>query len=1032
MTINVVCFFSTLQYLLVMPDATENPLSSHQRLSKAIQLESQKFQECYLWLEQNMPEPFFQDVSADKILLITHNLMSLPLQENFAAIHLKHAALVLCLESPEADIQILRNYTHYGIKSYRTYISKAPPPFPDIHQKLRIAVLYFTEMVETIEKAYPAEAQEELRKLVRERYPDLKDEDFYKLISGMNTRFLMSMPSERLVLALDLYFKARKTDNCQYRIFHDSEGMQIILAWADISKSTFLYRVANLVYRHGLVIQGVNASFIHPYSKDSALMMLLRLHSQNGKDPREVTNIPEFLNELFSIKYFPGFDAIEHQLVNTGIISGVMGNLLRAMVDFIHQMLATLDPYMFAIGHIERDLCRHPDLTARICQVFAYRFSPEEVQPSLFESESKRLLEDIESLDTGQEEIDLRCKNVLRMAVLMVTYTLKTNFYRANEISLSFRLDPTYLDHLPFKRKEKFPELPYAIFFIKGLDFFGFQIRFQDLARGGFRTVFPEPTEKLAMERKYIFTECYNLALTQQKKNKDIPEGGAKAILFLNPYQRLDSNLAIIKRELEISNIDEKEIQARLSKIYQELKKEYLFQAQRAFISGLVVLCNCDPDGSLRPHHIVDYWKKPEYLYLGPDENMFPEMIDWIAAYSVYYNYKPGSSFISGHLTHGFNHKQYGVTSLGVTVCMEEVLKEIGKDPYKDAFTVKMAGGPDGDVAGNQILNLYRYYPNTAKLIALTDISGTIYDPRGLDLSLTSQLFYEGKPIKFYPPEKLSEGGFLIDKNMRRNPTSLVQQTLRLKKDRGRVVEEWLSSSEVNHLLRNFMHKTMADVFVPGGGRPRTLNETNYKDFLNEEGKPTAKTIAEGANIYLSQQARRHLEELGVLIIKDSSSNKGGVICSSYEVLCMLALGLPNFLKYKDQLILEVQDRIRECSLHEVRLLLNTHRETGEFLTDLSEQVSERINLYTHQILDHLEPMRLSFDPTDPFIACFLSYCLPTLRKHFKEFLLHEIPENHKKAIIACHIACHVVYTRGLDWSPSIVESLPSILSTLK
>ena len=32
------------------------------------------------------------------------------------------------------------------------------------------------------------------------------------------------------------------------------------------------------------------------------------------------------------------------------------------------------------------------------------------------------------------------------------------------------------------------------------------------------------------------------------------------------------------------------------------------------------------------------------------------------------------------------------------------------------------------------IYNLYHYYPETAKLLALTDISGTIYDPEGLDL----------------------------------------------------------------------------------------------------------------------------------------------------------------------------------------------------------------------------------------------------------------------------------------------------------
>ncbi len=31
-----------------------------------------------------------------------------------------------------------------------------------------------------------------------------------------------------------------------------------------------------------------------------------------------------------------------------------------------------------------------------------------------------------------------------------------------------------------------------------------------------------------------MFEECYNLALTQQRKNKDIPEGGSKGVVLLN------------------------------------------------------------------------------------------------------------------------------------------------------------------------------------------------------------------------------------------------------------------------------------------------------------------------------------------------------------------------------------------------------------------------------------------------------------------------------------------------------------------
>jgi Glutamate dehydrogenase/leucine dehydrogenase len=55
-------------------------------------------------------------------------------------------------------------------------------------------------------------------------------------------------------------------------------------------------------------------------------------------------------------------------------------------------------------------------------------------------------------------------------------------------------------------------------------------------------------------------------------------------------------------------------------------------------------------------------------------------------------------------------------------------------------FTVKISGGPDGDVAGNQIYNLARFYPKTAKLVAITDVSGTMYDPEGLDLDELTKL----------------------------------------------------------------------------------------------------------------------------------------------------------------------------------------------------------------------------------------------------------------------------------------------------
>jgi glutamate dehydrogenase len=518
------------------------------------------------------------------------------------------------------------------------------------------------------------------------------------------------------------------------------------------------------------------------------------------------------------------------------------------------------------------------------------------------------------------------------------------------------------------------------------------------------------------------------LAYTQNKKNKDIPEGGAKGVIFLEPYDRLYSEEGIYKKELEEYEQSPDEIKEKLSAFLKEQKWEYLYQTQRAYIESFLSIINCQPDGTLRPKYIVDYYKKPEYIYLGPDENMHNAMIEWIADYSKYYGYKPGGAFISSKPGAGINHKDYGVTSLGVNVYMEEVLKFLEINPKKDSFTVKMTGGPDGDVAGNQMFNLYRFYPKTAKLLATIDVSGTIFDPIGLDLEIVAQLFKDSKPIRFYPPEKLNEGGFLLDTRTKREQTAYAYQTLCWRKIGGKLVEDWLSGNEMNQLLRHNVHKVVADVFIPGGGRPRTLNENNFKDFLDETGKPTSKVIVEGANLYLTPWARRSLEKLGVLIIKDSSANKGGVTCSSFEVLASLALSEEEFLKEKPVLVPEILEIIKMRASEEAKLMLKTHAESQALLSDVSEWISERINLYKDQLLAYLQPLTLSNDPRDPFVRCLLNYCPPLLRTKYRDRVLAEVPDVHKKAIIACHIASRIVYFRGLDWSPSLTDVLPLIV----
>lgn len=1012
-------------------------VSSHEQLLMAIQNESRKFQEYYVWLEKAMPPLFFEEVSQDNMMLIAHNLMGFPLLDYFSTIHLKRAAIVMCLDSPDADLRILKDYALYGIKNYQAYVSRSPPPFPGINTNLRIVTVYFTEAIETIESPFPKDSKEQLRALAKQRNPHLSDEEFERVISGINTRFLRSQPIDRLILALDLYFQAQTHDHCQYEVRYNedweetgSASMQVVIAWRNAPKHNFLYQLARTIHRHGLMMKRVNATYINPYSRQNVLIMVLGLHGSNGKAVWDVAEIPDFLRELASIKSFAQFDEIDRLLVSKGVISGNMGNLLRAMKSFVHQSLVHLDSNLYTLENVEEGLCRHPELTAKLCEAFKFRFDPDFIDTEAYTKIRQGFLDDVQKLDTGQEENDARRKNVLQQSMNFIHNTLKTNFYRLNYTALSFRLDPKYLDAVPFDRTKKFPELPYAIFYIKGMHFFGFHIRFKDLARGGLRTVLPEQSEMVAYERNTLFTECYNLALTQHMKNKDIPEAGSKGVIFLRPYDRLESEALILQNELEASRIPQKEIELKMESFRKEQRVEYLHQAQRAYIESLVTLVNCEPDGTLKAKYIIDYWKKPEYLYLGPDENMHDEMITWIAEYSKEVQYRPASAFISGKPKTGINHKEYGVTSLGVCVYMDTALKSIGIDPTKESFSVKMSGGPDGDVAGNMICNLHRYYPNTAKLLALTDISGTIFDPEGLNLQDLVNLFKQSKPIKYYPPEKLHEGGFLVDKNAKRYETAYVQHTLCWRKVKGKVTEDWLSGSDMNYLLRNNVHHVKTDVFIPSGGRPRSLNESNLKDFLDENGKPNSRVIVEGANLYITPKARERLEKLGTILIKDSSANKTGVICSSFEVLCGLTLGDEMFVANKTQLVSEILERLKVCAQNEADLLLKTHQETGESLSLISDHISQRINYFTYQLLDYLDTVPLSDNPQDPLLKSFLSYCLPTLKSQHCDLLIRQIPEHHKKAIIACHIASQLVYRKGLNWFPSIVDILPILLDT--
>ncbi len=1001
------------------------PLSSD-ALHKAIASESEAFEKSYRWLENHMPKAFLDEAHLDNRILIARNLLSFGLQDCFSQIHLKQMAILCCLDAPDADLRILTHYSHRAIRHYRAFVSNEPPPGQK-EKFLRIAFLYFRDE--------PADLsmKEKILAYAKEKHPGLQEKELESLLHGMTPRFLRSMNEERLRLAFDVFFRAQRSDQCHYEIRRnerwkekDAPSLQLILAWRGVPKAGFLYRLAKVIYSHNLSLQKFVATYVDPYSADNILIVSAGLHGLHGKAAWEEADIDDFLREIALTRFCEIDDAIGKTFVQAKLATGNEGHLIRNFVSFVHQTLVYADPNLYAMQQIVEGFCRHPDLTVMLCKAFEAKFSPKKQNRSQYQHLKEELSRLIEKLDTGQAANDLRRKNILRQAVVFIEHILKTNFYQQNKSSFSFRLNPQYLDSVPYDRKEKFPEIPFGIFFIRGMHFIGFNIRFRDLARGGVRTVIPARGEQFIQERNQVFAECYNLAFTQQKKNKDIPEGGAKTTLLLKPTEVFVLEEEIYRHEMEEDGISAQELENKIQNYRQEERQAYINRSQRCFIDSLMSLINCSANGRLLADSILDDWKKPEYIYLGPDENISTEMIVWISQFAVRSHYKPGRSFMSSKPGAGINHKDYGVTSLGVNVYLEETLKFLNIDPYKTPFTIKISGGPDGDVAGNEILNLHKLYPKTAKLVALTDVSGTIFDPNGLDLDAMATLCRNGQPIRNYPVSLLSEGGFLLDLQTKKEENAYAQATLLSRKKQGAIVQEWLSGNEMNQLYRNNVHQTAADIFMPGGGRPRTLNESNVESYLDAQGRPTSKAIVEGANLYLTPGARRFLEKLGCLILKDSSCNKGGVITSSFEVLGGLCMTEEEFLKNKEIFVKEVLEVIKTTAFREARLLLNTYQKTHQFLTDISELISERINLYKDQLLNFLEKTTLSNDPNDFFIQCLLRYCPPLLRTRYAKEVL-AMPDLHKKAIIACYIAARLVYSRGIHWSPTLADILPTL-----
>ena len=799
----------------------------------------------------------------------------------------------------------------------------------------------------------PAQA-EKLRATIewaRTNAADWSEPAIRAYFAGCAAEYVLTLSPHRLNKHRKLFAAVSGTEGTAVETEPELAGelTRITIAYSNARTRTMLERVAQVMSRGQINIQRAYLDQVADPPHGSVSLLGFVIQTQDGRSVDTAGAAWKQLeHDITRVKWV---DSESVELANRHAGMSIdEAELILGLCTLVHQRLVHRDRLLFSIERIVATAERAMPIVSDIGALFRARFDPKgAVADAEFAARAAAIRGRI-----GTKEDPDGTATILSSMLDAVESTFRTNYFLPRRFGLSLRLDPSFL------RDDRRPELPYGTFFVFGRGFFGFHNRFKEIARGGLRVVKPATAAQHARERERVFDEVYGLSWAQQQKNKDIPEGGAKAAILL-------------EHDADIT------------------------RCVKSFVDSVLDLIVDDP--AVKPL-VVDRFGTKELIYLGPDENITPAHIEWIVARARVRKYALPDAFMSSKPGAGINHKVYGVTSEGVNVFLEVALRARGIDPRKRPFTVKITGGPDGDVAGNMIRILNRDYGTNARIVGIADGSGVGEDPEGLDHAELLRLFREALPIASFDPSKLSKKGRIVGVD-----------------------------SPEGAPLRNTLHnRLVTDAFVPGGGRPATINETNWRDYLTADGKPSSPIIVEGANLFLTPVARAELFKAGCLIFKDSSANKCGVICSSYEIGASMLLDEKSFLAIKAEFVEQVLEKLRELARAEAELLMaEGRRHPSVPLTELSTTLSKVIN-------DAADAIRASMErwgPADRELARqIVREHLPAkLQETVGDRLWTGIPQAYLDWMVAKRLASGIVYREGTSFLQGIAPEAMASLS---
>jgi glutamate dehydrogenase len=402
------------------------------------------------------------------------------------------------------------------------------------------------------------------------------------------------------------------TDGTEVQI---SESREPGHYWVDVAvcnsmPQVVLENLCRLLYLHRLDVTRARLDII-PVEEGSTVTMLRTLVT-----PYKSVDIPPgtFEHLVHEMKRSKWLDPLTHELVFEKFpeIGVTRGEIITALCAAVHPVLSKTNAVAFSNTNIFNTISnpRFIGHAAAVADLFIDRFRPSNPlrDPEEFD---KRCHAICASVDSDVED-SIACEILMKM-INVVRHTLKTNLFMPDRYALSLRLDPACMAAPADNNRE----LPYGVLFVHGRRFNGFHVRFRDIARGGLRLVTPKSEEQLALESARQYDECYGLAFAQQLKNKDIPEGGSKAVCLIHTAGLSDTAKYFVMRKS--------------------------VKAMTDAILDLIVTTD------YTQQNMIDYWKKKEVLYLGPDEQVIPEDIEWIVKRAAARGCKYQNKIVSFH-----------------------------------------------------------------------------------------------------------------------------------------------------------------------------------------------------------------------------------------------------------------------------------------------------------------------------------------------------------------------------------------------